>query len=365
VIDLYGHDADAVRRRWPATYQWVLERVKPERDNNNRDVRKRNWWLFGETNPKLRRQLATLPRYIATVETAKHRVFQFLDAAIAPDNMIVCIALDNAFILGVLSSRVYVVWALATGGRLGVGNDPRYNKSRCFETFPFPVATPEQRARIGDLAEQIDAHRKRVLAAHAALTLTGLYNVLVKVGAGETALTAKDKLIHEKGLVAVLKSLHDDLDAAVLAAYGWHDLIGHAGDEQTLLARLVALNAERRAEEAQGQIRWLRPEFQAPQRTQTSIGLESLPGNEAAEDAASQPLPARASKLATKEPWPPSLPAQMQAIARLLADSPEPLGSAAIAARYSGKGKSRLPDILAALEALGRARHLEDGRWMS
>lgn len=69
---------------------------------------------------------------LATVETAKHRIFQFLDAAIAPDNMLVCVALDDANALGVLSSRVHVVWALATGGRLGIGNDPRYNKSRCF-----------------------------------------------------------------------------------------------------------------------------------------------------------------------------------------------------------------------------------------
>jgi hypothetical protein len=144
----------------------------------------------------------------------------------------------------------------ATLGRI----DPRYNKSRCFETFPFPVATPAQQARIRDLAEQIDAHRKRVLAAHDELTLTGLYNVLVKVGAGDTALTAKEKLIHEKGLVAVLKQLHDELDAAVLDAYGWHD---HPSDEQPL-ERLVALNAERSAEEAAGTIRWLRPAFQAP-----------------------------------------------------------------------------------------------------
>jgi hypothetical protein len=35
---------------------------------------------------------AGLPRYIATVETAKHRAFQFLGANIAPDNMLVCIA---------------------------------------------------------------------------------------------------------------------------------------------------------------------------------------------------------------------------------------------------------------------------------
>jgi hypothetical protein len=278
--------------------------------------------------------------------------------------MLICIAVNNLHILGVLSSRVHIVWALAQGGTLE--DRPRYNKSRCFETFPFPVATPEQQARIRDLAEQIDAHRKRVLDAHADLTLTGLYNVLerIKVGAG---ITAKDKLIHEKGLVAVLKSLHEELDQAVLDAYGWQDLIGQSDNEQTLLARLVALNAERRAEEAQGQIRWLRPDFQAPQVAQTLIGLESGQAAQRPGDAAlaSIALGAKAPK-AAPQAWPPSLPGQMQSLARLLADSAEPLSLAAVAASYTGKGKwkSRLPDILEALAALGRARRLEDGRWM-
>ncbi len=52
--------------------------------------------------------------------------------------MLIAIASADALHLGVLSSAVHVHWALAAGGRLGVGNDPRYNKSRCFETFPFP-----------------------------------------------------------------------------------------------------------------------------------------------------------------------------------------------------------------------------------
>jgi hypothetical protein len=340
--------------------------VKPERDHNNREVRKRNWWLFGETNPKLRRQLAGLPRYIATVETAKHRTFLFLDAAIAPDNKLIAIALDDAYFLGVLSSRVHVVWALASGSWLGVGNDPVYAKSRCFETFPFPVATPAQQARIRDLAEQIDAHRKRVLAAHDELTLTGLYNVLVKLGAGDTALTAKEKLTHEKGLVAVLKQLHDELDAAVLDAYGWHDLIGQCADEQTLLERLVALNAERQAEEAQGHIRWLRPEFQNPQAAQSSIGLESGGSgrrNQKSDEATSLPAPARAS---TQQAWPQTLPDQLAAVARVLSEANSAQTETQLAANFTGKGrwKSRLPDILEALAALGRARRLDDGRWM-
>jgi hypothetical protein len=71
-----------VRRRWPATYQWVLERVKPERDHNKRASYRDNWWVSANRAKIMRRcTLAGLLRYIATVETAKHRVFQFLDAA--------------------------------------------------------------------------------------------------------------------------------------------------------------------------------------------------------------------------------------------------------------------------------------------
>ncbi|MGP1685381.1 MAG: type IIL restriction-modification enzyme MmeI, partial [Giesbergeria sp.] len=194
VIDAFGLSAEALREQQPYIYQLLLERVKPERDQNNRSGYKNNWWFFGEPRKALRKQLADLPRYIATVETAKHRTFQFLDASILPDNMLVAVAVNDAFVLGILSSQLHTEWALATGSRLGVGNDPRYNKSRCFETFPFPDTdtglTPPLRERIAQLAEQIDAHRKRVLAPNAsvagsaALTLTGLYNVLTALRGG-------------------------------------------------------------------------------------------------------------------------------------------------------------------------------------
>ncbi|MBU0893796.1 MAG: class I SAM-dependent DNA methyltransferase, partial [Gammaproteobacteria bacterium] len=226
VIDLAGQSANDVRQRFPAIYQWVLERVKPERDLNREEYRRTNWWLFGRKNTELRSGLRGLPRYIATVETSKHRTFQFLDAGILPDNMLIAIAVNDAYTLGVLSSQLHIHWALATGSRLGVGNDPRYNKSRCFETFPFPDEdtglTPQLHERIATLAEQIDAHRKRVLApepGNTGLTLTGIYNVLAALREGR-ALTAKEKTQHSQGLVGVLRELHDELDAAVLAAYG-------------------------------------------------------------------------------------------------------------------------------------------------
>ncbi|WP_405041624.1 type IIL restriction-modification enzyme MmeI, partial [Polaromonas sp.] len=254
VIDLFGLSAEQVREQFPAVYQRLLERVKPERDQNNRATYRDNWWLFGEPRRELRPALTGLPRYIATVETAKHRTFQFLDASILPDNMLIAIASNDAFHLGVLSSRVHEAWALAQGGTLE--DRPRYNKSRCFETFPFPDQdtglSPELRERIATLAEQIDAHRKRQQAANPGLTLTGMYNVLEALREGR-ALTAKEKTIHQQGLVSVLKELHDELDAAVLQAYGLEP--GQPTD--ALLTHLVALNAQRAAEEKTGHIRWL------------------------------------------------------------------------------------------------------------
>jgi len=362
LIDLYGFDAEEVRRRWPASYQWVLERVKPERDHNNRASYRDNWWIFGEPRKDLRPALVGLPRYIATVETAKHRIFQFLDASIAPDNRLICFALDDDHSLGVLSSSAHVTWALAAGGTLE--DRPVYNKSRCFETFPFPPATPGQQARIADLAEQIDAHRKRVLAEHEELTLTGLYNVLAKVSRGDTPLNAKEKTIHDKGLVAVLKSLHDELDAAVFGAYGWHD---NPSDEQ-ILERLVALNAERVAEEAQGNIRWLRPAFQNPQgggeRSATPRNSALFAADEAAPARPQPPVTSFPPTAQGKAPWPQTLPDQMAALAAALDGTPQ--SETDLASRFAGKGrwKARLPELLATLATLGRARRLEDGRWM-
>ena len=71
--------------------------MKPERDQNNRDTYRLNWWIFGEPRREFRPSLAGLSRYIATVETSKHRFFTFLDQDILPDNKLIAIALDDAF----------------------------------------------------------------------------------------------------------------------------------------------------------------------------------------------------------------------------------------------------------------------------
>jgi len=343
VIDNYPLSQQELRARYPAVYQHVAAKVKPERENNNMEFRRVNWHWFGATHETYRSFSKGLPRIIVTVETTKHRVFQFLDGSILPDNMLVAIGLSDSYPLGVLSSRYHGQWALRTGGWLGVGNDPRYSKSRCFDPFPFPDASEAQKAAIGAIAEELDAHRKRVLSDHPHLTLTGLYNVLerLKAGAKPDDLDAKERRIFDDGLVLILKELHDKLDLAVAEAYGWPvDLA-----EEEVLARLVALNKERAKEEKRGLVRWLRPDYQIPRFGSDKEKAEQLEADlgEAILEAVSGPKPG----------FPADERDQTVAIHHALLSAEGPLDALSIAQSFK-QGRKCLPAVEAVLAAFFR-----------
>lgn len=257
VIDLWGMNEEEVLRSTPKVYQHLRDTVWPERQHNNRESRKKNWWLFGEPLGPFRPVLNGLARFIVTAETTKHRMFQFLDGEVLPDNALIAIALSDSAQLAILSSRFRVVWALAAGGRLGYGNDPRYNKSRCFD--PFPTPTEAQTAHLRALGEDLDAHRKARQAEHPSLTLTGMYNVLEKLRAGQR-IEGKEREVYGQGLIGILRYLYDQIDAATAEAYGWPATL----TDDEILQNLVTLNRARAAEEARGETRWLRPEYQNP-----------------------------------------------------------------------------------------------------
>ena len=351
VIDLFGLKSDEVLSKYPAVYQHIVENVKPERDQNNRAIYRDNWWTFGEPRTKLRVAWAAIDRYIITPRVSRYSYFLFLDKEVLPDDKLVLFASDDAYHLGVLSTRIHIVWALATGGRLGVGNDPVYDKTRCFDPFPFPDATPEQKARIRELAEQLEAHRKRQQAAHPTLTLTDLYNVVEKLrqsdGSAGEPLTAKDQTINQQGLASVVLSLHQQLDAAVADAYGWpHNL-----PDSEILTRLVQLNHERAAEESAGQIRYLRPSYQAPGQQQL-IGLTTTATKTSAPVAD-----------VVKLEWPTALAQQMQAVRDTVQQSGVPLSTKQVAAFFAKTPPGKVQPLLDTLAALALLRQTADGTY--
>lgn len=128
VIDTADKEIEEIRRTAPEIYQHLLQTVKNEREGRRDDAFREKWWKFGRTRPDLRLALTEITRFIATTETTKHRTFQFLDQSFVPDHMVIAIAIQDSFHLGVLSSQIHVDWSLRTGGWLGIGNDPRYSK---------------------------------------------------------------------------------------------------------------------------------------------------------------------------------------------------------------------------------------------
>ncbi|WP_206453435.1 class I SAM-dependent DNA methyltransferase [Aurantimonas marina] len=352
VIDLFGLTDDEVRLSMPEVYQHVLEHIKPERDANRRAYRRENWWLFGENVPDARDAWRGLDRYIATVETAKHRVFQFLDASILPDNKLICLADSDALHLATVHSHIHFVWYLANSAMLGIyDKEAVYVKSRCFDPFPFPDPPDALKDQLRAAGEELDATRKRVLAQHPDLTLTGLYNVLEKLKSGE-ALSDKDQDVKTRGLVLILKELHETIDRLTAEAYGWPaDL---ADDE--ILEKLVALNAERAKEEAEGHVRWLRPDYQIPRFAKgkaAKTGELALGEAVVAIDAGKPAFPSERTE-------------QPLAVDALLIAAGRPMSAAEIARGFKRGGKRIEPRVEQALTVLARYGHvsaLEGGRY--
>ncbi len=164
-----------------------------------------------------------------------------------------------------------------------------------------------------------------------------MYNVLEKLKDG-TALTPPEEDIRDRGTVLIVKELHEKLDRLAFRAYGWPETLS----DQEILARLVALNRERAAEERRGRVRWLRPDYQmqragmaAPKPEQIEVELV------AAEARVSKPT------------FPKDAREQTAAVMAALLAAPGGLDAAALAARYR-RGRTVERDVAATLVALRR-----------
>ena len=232
IIDFSGY-SETEAADYAVPFEYVLQVVKPVRDQNPNEQLRRQWWLHAQAGLALRNAIADLPRWIVTPVTSKHRFFVWRDIPTVHDNTTVVIARADDYAFGVLSSKPHTLWALATGTRIGQGNDPRYVHGSTFNTFPFPwpLDTPEDaldgdqqkhHAAISEATKDLDDARSKWLTADSGRTMTELYNEMP----------------------TWFRNRQQALDEAVLDAYGWpHDIT-----DDEILDRLLALNLERSAE---------------------------------------------------------------------------------------------------------------------
>ncbi len=183
----------------------------------------------------MREAFRPLKLYIGTPLVSKHHILCWIPKEVLPANLLIVFALEDDFSFGILHSRVHELWARATGTQLREAESGfRYTPTTCFETFPFPRPTPEQKEAIAEAARELNEKRESWLDPYkdqpSAIredlkkrTLTNLYN---------------DR-------PTWLQLAHETLDRAVLDAYGWpHDI-----SDDDILARLLEENLMREAAE--------------------------------------------------------------------------------------------------------------------
>ncbi|MDP1714347.1 MAG: N-6 DNA methylase [Anaerolineales bacterium] len=215
---------------YEAPFEYVKQVVYPERKDRSEKIQRDYWWLHARPSPRYREILKSQKRYIASPTTAKFRVFVWLDANVLADHAVAVFAREDDYFLGVLQSKIHVLWSLKLGTSLE--DRPRYTPSTSFETFPFPWPPSQEPKKdprvqaISQAAQELVKQRDRWLNAEGLSeaekkkrTLTNLYNARP----------------------TWLELAHKRLDEAVFAAYGWKSDLS----DEEILERLLALNLER------------------------------------------------------------------------------------------------------------------------
>jgi len=251
--DLSEEEAE---RQYPDLFEIARVRVKPQRALVKRDTYRLNWWRFAEPQAALYRAIEPIQCVLATnCGASPHLGFVFLPKAIVYAHTLTVLTFDTSSPFAALQSRIHELWARFFSSTLE--DRLRYTPSDCFRTFPFPENF-EADPILETTGNTYHTFRAKLMIDRAE-GLTKTYNRFHARGENSPD-------------IARLRTLHAEMDAAVFRAYGWDDLADRAVPEfieqeadegktpktrldwpsefkDEVLARLLALNAERAAAE--------------------------------------------------------------------------------------------------------------------
>ena len=244
---------------WPPLESIIRERVKPVRDalgdNPNNVPLKRRWWAYQAHRPGLYAAAKRRSRMLACSQVTTHLSFIFLPPTWIYSQKLCVFDIEDYCRFATLQGRCHDYWSWFLCSTMK--DDLNYSSSDCFATFPFPAAIEDNRKLKIAGREYYEFRAALMLRRNEGMTKT--YNRF-----HDPIETAED--------IQRLRELHAAMDRDVLEAYGWHDLAARATpvfldetneDDHTyqgrlfwpsdfrdeVLARLLALNAERHAEE--------------------------------------------------------------------------------------------------------------------
>ena len=251
---------------WPDLLRIVAEKVKPERlrlgDGADARRRKKFWWQWGRYTPGLYAAVGGLERVLVTGAAAvMHHMIADVAANLIFSHKLIIITLPEASSFSVLQSNIHDVWSTFFGSTFGSVDARTYNPTQVFQTFPFPEGFRTD-PPLTDVGREYRGFRTTLMSEYNE-GMTKIYNRFHDPDERSNA-------------IGELRRLHDQMDRAVLDAYGWTDIrptcefeLEWEDDEaengrrrrkpwryrwsepvrDEVLARLLALNARRAEEE--------------------------------------------------------------------------------------------------------------------
>jgi hypothetical protein len=225
VVDFRERSEAECRKEWPELMLLLDKKVFPERTRKKpngqfalRDPLPRRWWQHGDRRPALYTAIAMLGRVLAIPCVSNTLAFASIQTGIVFSHKLIILPFADFSALALMESRAHEYWARAFASSMK--DDLNYSPSDCFETFPFPTALLNSTATdpthaatrqcLEDIGERYHQFRAELMVANNE-GLTSTYNRF------------HDPAETSSGLLE-LRRLHGEMDQAVLAAYGWSDV---------------------------------------------------------------------------------------------------------------------------------------------
>lgn len=203
----FGELSKKEAQRWPDLIKILETKVKPERMKKSREMAEWPWWQFWRPRRELYSAMAGLKHVLTNSQTSSHLAFAYQPTDRVFSHALNVIILDKPPIFAILQCRAHEIWARFFGSSLE--DRLRYTPSDCFETFPFPPSWESHPTLEAVGKEYYEFRAQLMVRNNEGLTTT--YN----------RFHDPDEFDPE---IRKLRALHDDMDRAVLDAYGWTDL---------------------------------------------------------------------------------------------------------------------------------------------
>lgn len=206
---------DPVAADWPDLLAIVEQKVKPERIRKKpngefalRDPLPRRWWQYADKRPALYAALSLTPRALVIPQVTQWVNFTYMDSDIVFSHRLIVFPSAETSLFAVLQSSCHEAWARFYSYSL----EERfaYGPRDCFETFPFPAGWVAN-AALGAAGREYYEFRAALMVRNNE-GLTKTYNRF-----HDPEERSPD--------ILKLRDLHAAMDAVVLTAYGWADLI--------------------------------------------------------------------------------------------------------------------------------------------